>query len=252
MFRKSYKITVKNSCEEDWKRMIPDACGRYCNSCSNLVHDYTNLSTSEIIKSLESSSEQKCGRFRADQLNKEFYIENQNNIKRKSLKYFLSLFIVSLQAKNVSGQTNDSTKNQINVVKVDSSLGVLNDSTLIQTVDSNSFIAEGDTTLNVDSIISSDSFKWVINSESDLIDIMYWDSLGITTMGLIYVEEKPSFWEWIKTDLNINLKNRINPDTEYSLALENKGEKNKEKTQFFSWEMILPPMFRFRKKSRKR
>lgn len=250
MFRKSYKITVKNSCEEDWKQMTDVSCGRYCNACSKVVYDYTNLSTSEIIKSIKKTLEQKCGRFRKDQLDKAFYIDNphQNNIKRKSLKYFLSLFIVSLQAKNVVSQSNDSIVNQINIVRADSSLGVLDDTTLVQPVDSNSLVKVGDTTLRP---IINDSNLYEVSNEIEFINSI---PIEYTTSGSFYIEEE-SVWEVIKKNLNVSLKRgkpQAHLETEYSLALENKGEEKKNETNSFTWEMLLPPMFRFRRKLKKK
>ncbi len=62
------RISIPQSCHEDWHEMSQNVQGRFCNSCQKTVIDFTKLSNSEIIDIL-SSSKNTCGRFNDSQLN---------------------------------------------------------------------------------------------------------------------------------------------------------------------------------------
>lgn len=64
-------ITIPEPCHEDWNKMLPDEKGKFCNSCSKSVFDFSNKSDSEIKDILMANKDQKvCGHFKKTQINR--------------------------------------------------------------------------------------------------------------------------------------------------------------------------------------
>jgi len=64
---RKYKITIPEPCLEDWEKMTPNKNGRFCESCSKNVVDFTNMKPDKIqAYFLEHSN--VCGRFKKSQL----------------------------------------------------------------------------------------------------------------------------------------------------------------------------------------
>lgn len=64
-----YKITIPKPCHEDWNQMTPDETGRFCNSCTKSVVDFSNMKAQEIQEYFIKNQRQKvCGRFKTEQL----------------------------------------------------------------------------------------------------------------------------------------------------------------------------------------
>lgn len=62
------QIDIPIPCDEKWNEMTSKSNGRFCDSCSKTVVDFTSLSDPKVLGLLERSSDQLCGRFRRDQL----------------------------------------------------------------------------------------------------------------------------------------------------------------------------------------
>lgn len=63
------KISIPKPCHESWDQMTPKDKGRFCQSCSKVVIDFSKMSSLEIEDYLESHKHQKlCGRFKQSQL----------------------------------------------------------------------------------------------------------------------------------------------------------------------------------------
>lgn len=66
-----FKITIPKPCHENWNEMSLKDKGRFCNSCSKTVVDFTKKSPSEIKKYLtEKKQERVCGHFYKNQLDR--------------------------------------------------------------------------------------------------------------------------------------------------------------------------------------
>tara|TARA_R110002033_G_scaffold131564_2_gene171684 strand:- start:13880 stop:14818 length:939 start_codon:yes stop_codon:yes gene_type:complete len=64
-----YSISIPKPCHEDWSQMSPNEKGRFCQSCSKTVVDFTTMQKEKIEDYLALNSENKiCGRFRVTQL----------------------------------------------------------------------------------------------------------------------------------------------------------------------------------------
>lgn len=80
------QINVPKPCSQNWNTMIPNNEGRFCNSCSKTVIDFTKMENTEIKKYLieNSGKESICGHFKLDQ------IKNEKSIKYDNLRNRIS------------------------------------------------------------------------------------------------------------------------------------------------------------------
>ncbi len=67
MFRKYFGIQLDNPCSENWDNMTPSESGRFCNSCSKQVVDFTAMSDAAIVAYFKKHKN-VCGRFAEEQL----------------------------------------------------------------------------------------------------------------------------------------------------------------------------------------
>ena len=64
-----FKITIPKPCHEDWNIMSSVEKGRFCNSCSKTVVNFTKKSTKEIKDYLvKNRNNRVCGHFYKKQL----------------------------------------------------------------------------------------------------------------------------------------------------------------------------------------
>lgn len=97
------QINVPKPCSQNWNSMLPNKDGRFCNSCSKTVIDFTKMEIPEIKNYLieNSGKEGICGHFKFDQVQTKESIKYDNlrnrisRIKIKPIKN-LALFSVSL------------------------------------------------------------------------------------------------------------------------------------------------------------
>ncbi|MEY4012467.1 MAG: hypothetical protein RIT22_1591 [Bacteroidota bacterium] len=63
------KISIPEPCHEDWNKMIPNEKGRFCQSCSKTVVDFTTMLPDDIKNYfLENRGKSICGRIKQSQL----------------------------------------------------------------------------------------------------------------------------------------------------------------------------------------
>ncbi len=63
------KLSIPESCHEDWGKMSKEEKGRFCGVCSKSVVDFTSMNKKEIKHYFISKKEEKtCGRFFSNQL----------------------------------------------------------------------------------------------------------------------------------------------------------------------------------------
>ncbi|VXB20671.1 putative TonB [Flavobacterium sp. 9AF] len=91
-------ISIPKPCHENWEKMLPDEKGKFCQSCSKIVFDFTKSNTEEITTVFENNRTEKiCGRFRTDQLENlkieipETVLYNQTSFRKI---FLLALFVV--------------------------------------------------------------------------------------------------------------------------------------------------------------
>ncbi len=98
MKKKLIKYSIEEPCHEDWNRMKPEEKGRFCESCSKTVVDFSSMSDFSIVSYLEGrKNEAVCGRFRPDQMDRTYlWTKPQNSfsfdLKAVALGLALSTF----------------------------------------------------------------------------------------------------------------------------------------------------------------
>ena len=95
----NYIISIPEPCNEDWNSMMPDANGKFCNSCSKSVIDFTNKTDSEIhTMMMERKDEKVCGHFKKTQINRPLALTIPFHTLPRNLSptraFALALFIV--------------------------------------------------------------------------------------------------------------------------------------------------------------
>lgn len=66
----NYSISIPKPCHEDWSKMTPNEKGRFCQSCSKTVVDFTEMNVKEIQTYIHINKEQRiCGHIKQSQLN---------------------------------------------------------------------------------------------------------------------------------------------------------------------------------------
>lgn len=98
---KQYKLRIDNPCSENWEKMTPTQEGKFCQSCSKNVIDFTNLSDQEILKIISNSSGRLCGRLTKDQLSR-----NISHKKEISAPGIFSKIAASMLLIGLSKSTN--------------------------------------------------------------------------------------------------------------------------------------------------
>ncbi|MBC7588215.1 MAG: T9SS type A sorting domain-containing protein [Chitinophagaceae bacterium] len=90
-------LQITAPCNEDWNKMTNSEKGRFCDSCSSQVIDFTVLTDHQVLAYLAAANGKVCGRFNADQLNRGL---QDTSIRKKKIWHwalagFTSLFFAS-------------------------------------------------------------------------------------------------------------------------------------------------------------
>jgi hypothetical protein len=76
--QKFFKLNIQNPCHEDWEGFKPTPEGGFCASCQKNVIDFSTMTESQLVayfRDLPTENQHLCGRFRNDQLQKDYRIE---------------------------------------------------------------------------------------------------------------------------------------------------------------------------------
>ncbi|WP_299271850.1 energy transducer TonB [uncultured Psychroserpens sp.] len=64
-----YTISIPKPCHENWSEMTPNEKGRFCQSCSKTVVDFTKMNTNEVQEFIHEHKHHRiCGHIRQNQL----------------------------------------------------------------------------------------------------------------------------------------------------------------------------------------
>lgn len=132
---KKNSISIPKPCHENWDAMLLEEKGRFCNSCSKTVIDFTKSSDEEIANYFQNNIGIKtCGRFKKEQLKSvkieipEHIIYQQTSFRKA---FLLALFVTM-------GTTLFSCKDQNNfnqtlgeIVVVEDSISNVKDTLLV-------------------------------------------------------------------------------------------------------------------------
>lgn len=116
-----HKITIPKPCHEDWNKMTPDETGRFCNSCSKSVVDFTQMLPDEIQDFFIKNKGQKvCGRFQNKQLDS-LIIQIPNQVLYSQVHYhkmFLLALFIAMGTTLFSCKQENGYKQKIEKVEV--------------------------------------------------------------------------------------------------------------------------------------
>jgi hypothetical protein len=101
--KKQTYIHIEEPCHENWSNMTFEAQGRFCQSCSKTVTDFSSMSDTGILKFLSTAPGATCGRFTTDQLNRKIHIP-ATPVKKTFWAYILSMFLPVMIADRLNAQ----------------------------------------------------------------------------------------------------------------------------------------------------
>lgn len=73
------EIFIQKPCDAGWKNMTPNSEGRFCDSCSLTVVDFTKMTNEEISAYfMKKAGERVCGHYRNDQISTPKLVRRRN------------------------------------------------------------------------------------------------------------------------------------------------------------------------------
>ena len=102
MKTRSLSISIPEPCHEKWSAMTPNEKGRHCASCQKTVIDFTKLSQTQIIQTVQGNEGSICGRFYANQLNVDLLAPKPSKSWIKYAAIILSLIPAQLTGQNIT------------------------------------------------------------------------------------------------------------------------------------------------------
>jgi Gram-negative bacterial TonB protein C-terminal len=121
----NFSISIPKPCHEDWSKMSPNEKGRFCQSCSKSVIDFTEMPQQSIEKYLNNNGDKRiCGRFKVSQLD-QIRIEIPQHIFQKRMsfhKFFLLALLIAMGTSLLSCSDENGNTKKIDAVEVISTL----------------------------------------------------------------------------------------------------------------------------------
>lgn len=65
---KFIQLILNDPCNEDWTKMAPKGCGRFCAACEKTVVDFSEMSNEDFIAFFQQTKSVPCGRYTEEQL----------------------------------------------------------------------------------------------------------------------------------------------------------------------------------------
>ncbi len=160
---KYLNIEIPQSCHENWNAMQPNAQGRHCLSCAKTVVDFTVMTDTELINFFSTKKDNVCGRFIAEQLNRDILIPKK---KINWVKYFfqfaLPAFLLSIKpSSKIFGQQQKTQATIEPIKRVNTNIlpeKTISKDTLVR-LQQNSKIADENIVFRVGGAVSYKSFK---------------------------------------------------------------------------------------------
>ncbi len=105
-----FKLKIENPCRTNWETMSPRDKGRFCESCSKTVVDFTSVSDVQLIKILQTKTAKVCGRFSPEQVDRFFVSQPSTFCYATYATTFSLLSIVFLPQNSVAQQMEPKTE----------------------------------------------------------------------------------------------------------------------------------------------
>lgn len=197
LLSRKYKISIDTPCHESWDKMQVSSQGRFCDACAKNVTDFSAMTEQEIAAYFRNRPANVCGRFRSDQLQKDYVSRPQIRIPfhKRFFGYLISFFVSNTVVNKAVAQTDT-----VQSVQKDS----LQEMAAGHTVIPDSLALAADTT-SADSLLK---FSWDPGTESHPLEIKV-DSIYQVTMisgGIGYAPpEEKSFIDLCKIKIQDSL-----------------------------------------------
>jgi hypothetical protein len=85
---KQIQLSIPKPCHENWNEMTPQDQGRFCGACQKTVVDFSTMSDRQLAEFFKKPVSSVCGRFHADQLEREIVIPKK---RIPWVKYFFTI-----------------------------------------------------------------------------------------------------------------------------------------------------------------
>jgi len=122
----NFKLSIPTPCQEDWQEMTSQEKGRFCNACSKIVIDFTNMTEQEIVAYFQAhENKEVCGKVLKKQLDtvyqpqnflEKHYIHVYQNYRKSWIgaKYLsiLSLVLLIASCQNPENQVKSTPINR--------------------------------------------------------------------------------------------------------------------------------------------
>ena len=119
--KKFYSISVPKPCHENWNTMLPEEKGRFCNSCSKTVVDFTTMNTMEVQDFINQNKENNiCGHFKQTQLDSiNLHIPSHILTQRQGFnRMFLWTLLLVMGTSLMNCTNKNGTKQKIDSVEI--------------------------------------------------------------------------------------------------------------------------------------
>jgi hypothetical protein len=210
------KISIPEPCHEDWNKMIPNKNGRFCESCSKTVVDFTTMLPDDIKNYfLENRGKSICGRIKQSQMDS--IIINIPSSVLYSQTNFHHFFLLALFA--VMGTTLFSCADKEGNKKKIDKIEIVEDTNNVEMLDLKSINSEKVSkikfskpgVISCGEIFESNEVK-NFTKESE-VDTIYYGGIGIEVKAE-FVGGVDKFYSFIKQNYKIpqnieNLKGEI-------------------------------------------
>jgi hypothetical protein len=195
-----YSITIPKPCHENWSKMTPNEKGRFCQSCSKTVVDFTTMKTNEIQEYVHENKGQRiCAHIKQTQLDT-INLQVSETIFEQTLsfqKLFLLALLFAMGTSLFSCADDQGQVKKINSIKI-----------VEKVIDTTQFKKEK----HVDSVLNTKTDSVIVKKPKAPIPVPI--IMGdIMIEGEIEIEDKtkPCSWQFVDvkpnfTDAPNNLK----------------------------------------------
>lgn len=208
------KISIPEPCHEDWNKMIPNEKGRFCESCSKTVVDFTTMLPDDIkYYFLENRGKSICGRMKQSQLDSiviqipSRVLYSQTNYQH----YFLLALFVVMGTTLFSCADKNGNKQKINKIEIVEDTNNVETSD-VKSIDSNKIpkikfskpisILCGEITKNKESKVDIEVAGNNSNVVSKEEDIIYYGGIGMEVKAE-FVGGLDKFYSFIKQNYRL-------------------------------------------------
>lgn len=119
IMKKEFYFHIPQPCHEDWDKMTPYAKGRFCESCTKQVVDFSLMTDHEVLNYFLKNTGKVCGRFANDQLQRPFVEAKQPKKKTWWIAMMMPLLLL-VNKINAQKKNNLMTKGKVAVKPLNS------------------------------------------------------------------------------------------------------------------------------------